>query len=242
MEIICYRNASDIDIKFLETNNIVYHQMYSNFKKGSTKDYFLPTFYGEGILGNEKIIDENRTITKPFKFWEGMLKRCYNPKDLNRYPSYIPCRVCEEWKYLYNFTMWFNTNYYECGDEKMCLDKDILYKHNKVYSPYTSIFIPERINILFTKTEATRGNYPIGVYYKKKNKKFVAQVSKINSRNHKQQEYLGLFDTAEEAFLAYKSEKEAYIKEIANVYKKKYPHFPEEIYYALCKYTVEITD
>ena len=36
----------------------------------------------------------------------------------------------------------------------MCLDKDILYKNNTIYSKDTCIFIPERINILFTKNNA----------------------------------------------------------------------------------------
>jgi len=80
-----------------------------------------------------------------------MLKRCYNDVDLSRYPRYKRCKVEEEWFYLSNFSKWFNQNYYECGNEKMCLDKDILYKNNTIYSKDTCIFIPERINILFTK-------------------------------------------------------------------------------------------
>jgi hypothetical protein len=126
----------------------------------------------------------------------------------------------------------------------MCLDKDILYKNNKVYSPDTTIFVPERINILFTKTNATRGQCPIGVYYKKKNKKFVAQVSKLKNEqsNTKQQEYLGLYDTPAEAFEVYKKAKESYIKEVADFYMSKYPNFPKKIYDALYNYKVEITD
>ena len=68
----------------------------------------------------------------------------------------------------------------------MCLDKDILYKNNTIYSKDTCIFIPERINILFTKNNAKRGNYPIGVYFNKRLGKFIAQVSKKHSGHTKQ--------------------------------------------------------
>jgi hypothetical protein len=244
MKIIAYRTATDIDIQFLETKNVVYHQTYSNFQKGAIKDYFLPTFYGVGILGDSEILDENGKRTLAFNLWEFMLQRCYYDADLQRYPTYQPCSVCDDWLHLSNFEEWIETNYYQCGDEKMCLDKDILYKNNKIYSPETTIIVPERINILFTKTNANRGQYPIGVYYKKKNQKFVAQVSRLkDEKSHtKQQEHLGLYDTTEEAFQAYKIAKESYIKEVADFYMNKYSNFPQKLYDALYAYQVEITD
>lgn len=244
MKIIAYRKATDIDIQFLETNNVVYHQTYSNFKKGAIKDYFLPTFYGVGIIGDSKLFNENGERTLSFNLWEFMLKRCYYDMDLQRYPTYRSCSVCDDWLYLTAFEEWVEANYYQCGNEKMCLDKDILHKNNKIYSPETTIIVPARINVLFTKTNATRGEYPIGVCYKKKNKKFVAQVSKLkDEQSHtKQQEYLGLYDTPEEAFQAYKLAKEAYIKEVADFYMNKYPNFPQKLYDALYDYQVDITD
>ena len=244
MQIVNYHSAKDIDIRFMQTNNIIYHQSYSNFKKGALKDYYLPTFYDVGIVGNSKIYNANGEKTLAFKHWEYMLKRCYYKLDLQRYPTYTHCEVCNEWLNLSNFEVWVKNNYYQCGNEKMCLDKDILFKNNKIYSPDTTIFIPERINILFTKTNAARGKYPIGVYYKQKNKKFVAQVSKLTDEqsNTKQQEHIGLYNTPEDAFKAYKAAKENYIKEVADYYLNKYPHFPRRIYDALYSYQVEITD
>ncbi len=243
MKIIKYKSATDIDIQFLDTNNIVYHQAYSNFIKGTTFDTFLPTVFNHGIVGNE-IIKQDNSFTKEYLYWVGMLKRCYNKIDLSRYPTYKKCEVDDEWFYLSNFSKWFNQNYYECGNEKMCLDKDILYKNNTIYSKDTCIFIPERINILFTKNNAKRGNYPIGVYFNKRLGKFIAQVSKLNEnkKNTKKPIHVGVFNTPEEAFHAYKTEKEKYIKEVANYYKEKYDNFPIVAYNALCDYEVEITD
>jgi hypothetical protein len=47
----------------------------------------------------------------------------------------------------------------------MALDKDILYKGNKIYSPDTCVFVPQEINALFVKNDANRGDLPIGVFY-----------------------------------------------------------------------------
>ena len=243
MKIIEYKKATDIDIQFLDTNNVVRHQSYNNFIRGTTLDTFLPTVFGHGIIGNE-MIKKDGMLTKEYSYWSGMLKRCYNEVDLARYPTYKKCEVNKEWFYLYNFSKWFDDNYYECGNEKMCLDKDILYKNNTIYSKDTCIFVPERINILFTKTNASRGDYPIGVCFNKRLGKFIAQVSKLNhnEKNTKQQEHIGVFNTAEDAFYAYKKEKEKYIKEVADYYKEKYDNFQTIVYDALYKYKVEITD
>lgn len=45
MKIIKYNNSRDIDIQFLDTNNIVYHQCYSNFKK----ELLLIIFYLQNL-------------------------------------------------------------------------------------------------------------------------------------------------------------------------------------------------
>ena len=116
----------------------------------------------------------------------------------------------------------------------MTLDKDILIKGNKIYSPNTCIFVPQSINTLFIKSDKSRGNLPIGVYYKKQNKKYIAQC-KINN----EKKYLGSFDTSEEAFQAYKQFKEHYIKQIADEYIEL---IPQELYDAMYNYEVEYED
>ena len=50
---------------------------------------------------------------------------------------------------------------------------------------------------------------------------------------------LGYYSNAEDAFLAYKEAKEAYIKEVANKWKDQ---IDVRVYEALMKYEVEITD
>ena len=55
----------------------------------------------------------------------------------------------------------------------------------------------------------------------------------------KQQKYLGLYNTPEEAFNAYKTFKENYIKQVADKYKDK---IPDKLYKAMYNYKVKITD
>lgn len=121
----------------------------------------------------------------------------------------------------------------------MCLDKDILIKNNKIYSPNTCIFVPQRINNLFTKTNKNRGNLPIGVSYYLNYNQYTATCSIIKENERKGHKTLGYFNTIEEAFNAYKNFKEKYIKQIANEYKD---YIPIKLYNALLNYQVEITD
>ena len=59
------------------------------------------------------------------------------------------------------------------------------------------------------------------------------------SKSKGKREHLGLFNTELEAFNAYKTAKEIYIKELANKWEGK---IDERAYNALMNYEVEITD
>ena len=234
MTIVRYGNCEDIDVQF-DDGVIVEHRQYTNFKKGKIKNPMTPNVYDVGFMGigDFKSKDENGKNTKCYDTWEKMHQRCYNPKLQEKYQTYKNCKVCKEWNNYQAFAKWDNENYYEVGNEKMALDKDILCKGNKVYSPETCVYVPQSINKLFTKHDKARGNFPIGVT--KDGNKFKAQLSKGNGK----QIYLGLYSTVEEAFLAYKIAKEQYIKEVAEEYKGKIDH---RAYEAMIAYEVDIND
>ena len=231
-----YRGALDIDIEF-EDGYISKNRTYNSFKIGKVKNLFNREVCGIAYIG-DKIKDDN---TESYSTWATMINRCHNTKNIKEYQWYKDCFVCEEWYNFQNFTKWYNENYYTCEDEKMCLDKDILIKGNKTYSPNTCIFVPNRINVLFTKSNKTRGNYPIGVHKKTNSNIFIAQCN-IYHNGSKKRKYIGSYLTTIEAFNAYKSFKESYIKQVADEYKSKYPNFPQKLYDAMYSYEVEITD
>jgi hypothetical protein len=235
MTIINYYSASNIDIYFPEYDWTFYHSSYKDFEKGNVKCPYEPRYYGIGYLGEGKYKasvkgKEPRSIIT----WQGMLQRCYSEYSLINHPTYDECFVCNEWLNYQNFAEWYENNYYECSDgERMTLDKDILIKGNKIYSPETCVFTPIKINNLFTKCNKTRGELPIGVTIYKN--KFIAQCHDGYGNNKK----LGRFDNVEQAFKAYKEFKETVIKNIAEEYKNEIPYI---LYDALCNYKVEMYD
>ena len=241
MIITRYRKYSDIDIYFPEYDWTFKNSAYKEFKKGNIACPYEKRVYGVGYLGEGKYkAYENGKKTKCYRTWYDMLRRCYDEKNLKRNPTYIDSEVCDKWLNFQNFAKWFYENYYEIKGQKMCLDKDILYKGNKIYSPDTCVFVPHNINVLFTKRDNNRGKYPIGVCYHKQNEKFVATCRIYDFKENKSKnKYLGLYDTPEKAFEVYKQFKEKYIKEIAEYYKNL---IPKKLYQAMYEYKVEITD
>ena len=140
-----YRMNADIDVYFPEYKWTAKDVTYQNFKKGNIKCPYEKRYYGVGYLGEGKYkMSENRKLTKCYKAWYHMLQRCYDHKLHERYPTYKDCKVSEEWHNFQNFGKWFDDNYYEIEGETMTLDKDILTKHNKIYSPETCIFVPQK--------------------------------------------------------------------------------------------------
>ena len=234
MRIVRYGGKADIDVQFVKDGTIVEHREYKNFKKGYIKNPMTPSVYGVGFIGKGrfKAYDGNGKPTRCHKVWRSMFARCYDPKYQEKYPTYKGCKVCEEWWNFQVFAEWYYKNYYEVGNERMALDKDILCKGNKIYSPENCVFVPQSINILFTKCDKARGKYPIGVH--KVGNKFQALLKKNGKPIH-----LGYFNTPEEAFQAYKQAKEEYIKEVVEKYKSQIPH---ELYEAMMNYEVEIDD
>ena len=232
-----YRNANDIDVFFPEYNWIFKHNKYTNFKRGYIKCPYEKRICGIGYLGEGKYsVNKNNKNTRCFKIWSHMLERCYNYQNLHhRNHVYECCTVCEGWHNYQNFAKWYEENYYKIGKEEMNLDKDILIKGNKIYSPDTCCFVPQRINKLFTKSNALRGEYPIGVNYSEIKNKF---ISRCNIGNGKRM-FLGHFDNMYDAFMAYKTYKEKLIKKIADEHESL---IPQKLYEAMYRYEVEITD
>ena len=239
MIIINYRNAHDIDVYFPEYDWIFKGAKYNAFKRGKIKCPYEKTVYGVGYIGEgEYKALENGKHTKCYNTWYHMLRRCYDEKFHERQPTYKDCKVCDEWYNFQNFGDWYEENYYKVEGERMCLDKDILVKHNKIYSPDTCIFVPERINTLFVKCDNARGESVIGTTLHQG--KYVVRCRIINPKTGKsKKEHLGVYNTQEKGFEVYKYHKERNINEVADYY---FGRIPQKLYNALYKYEVEIDD
>lgn len=233
MEIIEYRNYEDIDIYFHEYDYVAKNKQYGSFKRGAIACPYEARVYNVGFVGEgEYELSENGKNTKCYSTWLQMIRRCYSKKYQEKHPSYKECEVCQEWHNFQVFAKWYYENYYKIDGEVMCLDKDILVKGNKVYSPETCVFVPNRINVLFIKSDSKRGNLPVGVH-KHKNT-YIAQMNVEGKMTH-----LGYFDVPHKAFLMYKLNKELALYIIANEYRDK---IPNKLYNAMINYEVNEND
>lgn len=249
IEIIRYNTNHDIDI-LLENGEIIYNTRYDNFcnlkyaTSQTRKEDFTKRIseLNKGKNGNRKIkygiaildsmcVNDMGKLKNSYKKWIMMLKRSFDEDYKKKHPTYKDVTCCKEWLLYSNFDRWYNENYYDIENERMELDKDILIKGNKTYSPDTCVFVPHNINILFVKNDSNR-NSVIGTF--KVNNKYISSISKKSKR-----EYLGRYDTIEEAFNSYKTEKEKYIKQVANEYKNK---IPKKLYEAMYCWKVEAND
>ena len=236
-KILKYNDATNVEIQFLKTGYEMVARL-GHIKSGNVKDPYLASAYGIGIIGTKYLASISGRNTKEYELWRDMLKRCYYDTYQKKYPTYEGCEVSDNFKSYEYFYEWCNNQIGFSNDgngNPFHLDKDLLVKGNKIYSEDSCVFIPSEINLLLVKRTASRGKHLIGVCWSKRDKSFVARVNKSKGGS----EWLGYFKTELEAFNAYKTAKEAFIKEQANKWKDK---IDERAYNALMKYTVEITD
>lgn len=239
MIITKYNNNRDVDVYFPEYDWTFKHAQYNSFKNGNIKCPYEPRYYGRGYLGEGKYrICENGKEKNEYVIWHHMLKRCYDSKYQEKYPTYKGCKIEDYWLNFQHMGEWIDDNYYDIPGERICLDKDILCKRNKVYSRETCIFVPNRINTLFTKKDNGRGKCPIGV----RKTPYGNYRAQCNNKNGKSIN-LGAYSTKEEAFQVYKQHKEKVIKEVIDSYEGRIPEpFYSRLREAMYNYEVEIDD
>lgn len=141
-----------------------------------------------------------------------MLCRCYSEIYQIKKPSYVGCSTVPEWHYFMTFRAWMLEQDWE-GKQ---LDKDLLVNGNKVYGPDTCVFVDSMVNNFILERKNGRGEWPIGVSFKKERNKFVAQCSELLNNKYR---HLGYFDSPEEAHKAWLTFKLEQAKLLASLQK-----------------------
>lgn len=162
-----------------------------------------------------------------------MLHRCYGAASLTDKPSYADCEVGEDFLHFQVFAEWFYSQVI-AADVDYQVDKDLLVKGNKVYSQSYCLLVPRAVNTFLCKSDSVRGDWPVGVSYNKRDRKFTAKV-KFNGVNRN----LGYFNDPVSAFNTYKLEKEKAAKLLAEQFSGK---CDTRVIDSLLNYRVEITD
>lgn len=232
--IVDYKHSRDVTVVFHEPLYTAKCSM-GNLRLGNVFNPYYPNVYGKGYMG----VGKHSGCGRIYDLWNNLLKRTCGNSGNEKMAAYKDATVCEEWLDFQNFANWCEDHqFFNVKDDKgryYHLDKDILFKGNKIYSPETCCFVPSYINTLFVSPKKGRGEYPKGVSYFKRDGNFRARFSDGLDKS----KHLGYFDTPEGAFQAYKKAKESHIKNIAEVYKSQ---ISGNIYEALHSYEVEIDD
>ena len=196
--------------------------------KDNTTDH-VRTVYGVGYNSGNK---HKRTIggvsTPIYKTWNDMLRRCYSSKFQDKYPTYKGCTVCDEWHNFQVFAEWFDS--YPYKKTGYHLDKDILVKDNKEYSPDNCCIVPQEVNKLLCGRGSAKKLYPQGVYFDSAKKRFVAGL-KIDSK----QVRLGVFKNPDDAYDCYRKYKTEHIRSKALMWTG---HLEERVILALMNWSL----
>ena len=232
--IIGYKNNQDVLVKFVDFECEVKTNLAS-LRKGKVTNPSFPSVYGVGWIG---VGDYNSADSRLYNLWLSLLCRSCNEDFKSKNKTYKDVSVCKEWLCFQNFAAWCEGQTYygevDKSGSRYELDKDILVKGNKIYSPDTCCFVPKELNLLLRNNLCKRGDLPVGVSYVKKRSLYLV-THKVRAST----KFVGHFETAEDAFLAYKTSKECLIKRIANEYIDK---IDISVYNALINYEIEITD
>jgi hypothetical protein len=158
-------------------------------------------------------------ILRSYQIWRNMLYRCYDVKYKTKYPTYKEVTCCSDWLYFSKFKHWYDSNYPNIPNTVFHLDKDILHKNNKLYSPENCCFVPDRINYLLLRCEQNIGKNLPGVFYRNDVNLYASRINILDEHNNKNKKlHLGYFSNEHDAFVCYKNKKEEHVRHVAETY------------------------
>ena len=143
-EVLEHKGYLKCKIRFINTGAVVENISKQHILTGSVKDPLVKTIQGVGFFGISKYKSREKdgTKSKYYNTWKHMINRCYNSNENSRNYSYETCEVDSYWHNFQNFAEWMESNYNPETMQGWHLDKDILVKGNKIYSPDTCAFVP----------------------------------------------------------------------------------------------------
>lgn len=230
LEVLEYQGSGKVRVRFILDEGFCEKWVATKeILKGNIKNPFHTAVMGVGFFGVGPYKSrENGKVMKEYCHWSSMLTRSYADYYHKRFPTYIGCSVDDNWKNYQEFAEWCQ---WQIGfNEGFVLDKDIIFKGNKVYGPETCVFVPPEINGLIVSPVKPGKEFPAGISYQKVYDKYLVSCA-IDGKNKN----LGRYKCPEEAFAVYKEFKENLIRERAEKYKDK---MDIRAYHALTNYVI----
>ena len=192
--------------------------------------------FGVGINDIDVKVKPKDAVSNPvYTKWQRMLERSYCPKYKSKFPTYTDVTVCERWLTFSHFRCDYLSLINGVEERKsFMLDKDLIVKGNKIYSPETCCLLPTKINSFLTSCNTRRGVLPRGVSKRTKGDKFMVTLSYGGVNKN-----LGNYSTPEEAFQVYKEAKKVSIKLVADHWKSK---IEDKVYQSLLNWEITFDD
>lgn len=224
-KVLTYHDPLNVDVLW-EDGTVTYNHAAANIKLGGV---YCPSFksvcgvgyFGVGLFKPNRAGKKGNYQQRIYDSWMRMIRRCYDEKEQKK-PScraYIGVTVCEDWHNFQNFCQWALDNYPDKFVEGYELDKD-LFGDGWEYSPCKCTLLPSKVNWFLCNTYSNKtSGLPEGVNViepKTLNSKtgYVARCS-INGKR----EYLGFYNTPEQAGAVYREAKEGEARRLAEEYK-----------------------
>lgn len=212
--IIEYNNYRDVLIRFDDQFSHEVKTSCNKILSGTIKNPYHKSIANIGFMGYGSFKSRiNKKRVHANAVWVSMITRCYDKKYQVNSPTYKDCVVCDDWHNYQNFAKWYTENeYYGLGYE---LDKDLLFKGNRIYSPETCVLIPRELNtcLLYSINRSDNG-LPMGV--SKVRDRYTASISIEGKTN-----FIGYFSTIMQASDAYNEAKKQNIRRLAYKYMGK---------------------
>ncbi len=201
-----FKSAKEVDVVFQHGWCGTYQKnalINGVFKSPYSKTLCSFGFIGEGSHSSKDVLH--------YRHWHNMITRVFSESKLKRSTCYEGVSVCNAWANFQNFCNWCNSvKGFGLRDDNgvlFNLDKDLLGGFD--YSPQNCVFIPTEINSFLTDRGKCRGNLLIGVSLQ--GGRYKSTCGWLKKAFY--------FDTEQEAFLKYKSEKELRAKQLAEYWK-----------------------
>lgn len=157
--------------------------------------------FGVGVNDVPWSVKVDGTHVPYYVTWHSMMRRCYSDVVHKRLPTYIDCFVSHDWVYLSDFYEWWCEQDWQPGWQ---LDKDIILRGNKMYSPDYCVFVERRLNSFLVWQDRDHGDLPKGVSWHSRDLCYSSSITDVETNR---QLFLGYFDTAEEAHHVFNTEK-----------------------------------
>lgn len=174
----------------------------------------LSDFVNDADYKVSPVINGKPVVCPFYKTWRGLIARTASSVTKLNQPAYLNVDCCDDWLLFSNFKAWMVKQKWS----GMQLDKDILVSGCNIYSPDTCAFVPSVINKILLESSNKRGNYPLGVHYRKKKTTMINEWKRpfIAQLKYK---HLGVFDSALSAHSCWQKHKESKIRETVDLWK-----------------------